>query len=198
MLLYRSCFYTGHASIQVMLLYRSCFYTGHASIQVMLLYRSCFYSSHASIQVMLLFKSCFYTGHASIQVMLLYRSCFYSSHASIQVMLLYRSCFYSSHASIQVMLSYATLQSTVSNLKRPPLHTVGGIHIRPKQKIPVGLFRVGNPSKRRLGRPERNFFWDPFLGSFFWFINRCVIGGQQHQHMCIIHCIMARINVTVD
>ena len=33
--------------------------------------------------------------------------------------------------------------------------------IRPKQKI--GLFPVGNPSKRRLGRPEWNFFWILFL-----------------------------------
>ena len=33
----------------------------------------------------------------------------------------------------------------------------------PKQKI--GLFPVGNPSKRRLGRPEWNFFWILFFGS---------------------------------
>ena len=88
-LLFKPCFcvtarFKKSASIQVMLLYRSCFYTGHASIQVMLLYRSCFYSSHASIQVMLLYRSCFYSSHASIQVMLLYRSCFYTGHAFIR------------------------------------------------------------------------------------------------------------------
>ena len=37
------------------------------------------------------------------------------------------------------------------------------LFIRPKQKI--GLFPVGNASKRRLGRPEWNFFWILFFGS---------------------------------
>lgn len=59
--------------------------------------------------------------------------------------------------------------------------------VRPKQKI--GL----HPSKRRLGRPEWNFFWILFLvpqSLWYWWTR-----APTH-----VHCtyIMARINVKVD
>ena len=103
--LFKCCFYSSAASIQVLLLFKCCFYSSAASIQVLLLFNCCFYSSAASIQVRLLFKCGFYSSAASIQVLLLFKCCFYSSAASIQVLLLFKCCFYSSAASIQVLLS---------------------------------------------------------------------------------------------